>query len=146
MLTMSGGDNFTGPITLDDGALELTSTTAVGDGPITFGSHGGLLRIDGTTMPGNAISGFGVGDIIDLAGVSFDSNGCATGGPAGSLLISENGSSYSAAARSERRLYRSDLQPAERTEFGDVRRVGHCAGHRQQQRRVRDRSFPIRRC
>ena len=92
-LTMSGGDDFTGAVTLNDAALELTSATAVGDGPIIFGSNGGLLRIDGTTMPANTISDFGVGDIIDLAGVSFDSNGSATGGR-GSLLISENGSSY----------------------------------------------------
>ena len=93
-LTMSSGDNFAGSVTLNDAALELTSATAVGEAPITFGSDGGLLRIDGITMPANTISGFGVGDVIDLANVGFASGGIATGG-VGSLQISENGSSYS---------------------------------------------------
>ena len=131
---MNGGDAFAGAVTVDDAALELTSATALGAAPITFGPDGGLLRIDGSTMPANTISGFGVGDIIDLAGVSFDPQGSATLGgrqPAGDF---RERIELRSAARSRRQLWRSDLQPAERSERGDRRGIGNRGARRGQQR------------
>ena len=94
-LVMRGGDGFGGTVILGGGTFDLTSATAVGSGPIDFGqgvAGVATLQIDGTVMPRNTISGFGLGDIIDLAGVSFDSNGSATAG--GYLQISASGTSY----------------------------------------------------
>jgi autotransporter passenger strand-loop-strand repeat protein/uncharacterized repeat protein (TIGR03803 family) len=75
-LQVSGGDGFTGSATISAGAtLELTSATAVGNATINFGPaviSGGTLKIDGTTMPTNVISGLAPGDTIDLAGVSYN--------------------------------------------------------------------------
>ena len=71
-LVLGGGDAFTGLTTISAGTLEVTSATAAGSGSITFGPAGGeTLQIDGSTMPTNVISGFAVGDTIDLAGASY---------------------------------------------------------------------------
>jgi autotransporter passenger strand-loop-strand repeat protein len=74
-LVMSGGDAFTGDLTISSGStLELTSASAAGTGPITFDPSGTdeTLQIDGTTMPTNVISGFAPNDTIDLQNVPFD--------------------------------------------------------------------------
>jgi hypothetical protein len=93
-LVMSGGDAFTGStlISASGGTLELSSSGAVGTGPITFGSGlSATLRIDGSTMPTNVISGFAPGDTIDFAGIAFDSSGRATLLSGNVLQIVESG-------------------------------------------------------
>ena len=66
---------FTGTLVISGGTLELTSAGAAGSATIDFAlSTAGALRIDGTTGPANAISGFFAGDTIDLAGLSFGGN------------------------------------------------------------------------
>lgn len=76
------------------GTLELGSTGATASGPITLAGSSSTLRIDGTTMPANVISGFTVGDTIDLAGVSFGAGGMA-GLAVGNLLqVVEGGQTY----------------------------------------------------
>lgn len=57
--------------TINGGTLELQAGAVV-TGPITFTGTSGTLQIDGTTMPTNVISGFTLGDTIDLAGDPFD--------------------------------------------------------------------------
>ena len=102
-LVMDGGDAFTGSATISGGTLELTSATAIGDGPIIFVNDGPpTLKIDGTTMPTNVIRGFVAGapndpgDTIDLASVPFDSASGVTLLEAGNLLqVFENGQDYS---------------------------------------------------
>ncbi len=91
-LVMGGGDAFDGTVALNDGTFELTSRTAVGNAPIDFGQDGSFatLQIDGIIMPTNTISNFGPGGIIDLAGVSFDSNGTVTSEPGSELQIYES--------------------------------------------------------
>jgi autotransporter passenger strand-loop-strand repeat protein/autotransporter-associated beta strand protein len=94
-LIMSGGDAFTGSTTISGGTLELTSAGAAGTGPITFNPNGTeSLQIDGTTMPTNIISGFAVGDTIDLAGVTFSSGGSAVLGSGGVVTVTEGGQTY----------------------------------------------------
>jgi autotransporter passenger strand-loop-strand repeat protein len=63
-----------GAATISGGSLELTSGAFAG-GPVTFAGMSGTLRIDGTAMPSDVISGFARGDTIDLAGASFASGG-----------------------------------------------------------------------
>ena len=53
--------------------MELTPGASAGGGAITFSGSSGVLRIDGTTMPANAISGFAASDTIDLTGISATS-------------------------------------------------------------------------
>jgi autotransporter passenger strand-loop-strand repeat protein len=75
-IVSSGG--HTGAFVINGGTVELANPLAV-TGAITFGSGGGTLRIDGTSMPGavNPISGLAPGEIIDLPNVSFVSGGTA---------------------------------------------------------------------
>jgi len=68
---------------ISGGRLELKSG-ATASGAIDFAGSG-ALRIDGTTMPPNTISGLAPGDTIDLAGVSFAHGGMA-GVTSGNML------------------------------------------------------------
>ena len=54
----------------------------------------GVLLIDGTSMPTAVISGFGSGDVIDLAAIPFDSHGSATLLSGNVLQVAENGGTY----------------------------------------------------
>ena len=71
----------------------------MGDGANDSGGYvkfagAGLLEIDGTSMPTAVISGFGSGDVIDLAAVPFDSHGSATLLSGNVLQVTENGGTY----------------------------------------------------
>ncbi|SED77800.1 autotransporter passenger strand-loop-strand repeat-containing protein [Rhizobiales bacterium GAS188] len=96
----SGGleDIFSGGIasatTINGGTMELTSGGSAGSGPITFKGTGGMLKVDGTAMPNNVISGFALGDTIDLTGVSFSSGGSVALISGNVLQIVENGQTY----------------------------------------------------
>ena len=61
LATISGG----GTLDLGAGATEA--------GAVVFAGTGGKLVIDGTVMPGTVISGFAVGDTIDLTGITSGS-------------------------------------------------------------------------
>src|SRR5262249_10075581 len=67
-------NTYTGT-TIAGGVLELATLPSVGTGAITFapGVHT-TLQIDGTDIPTNTINGFTFGDIIDLAGIAYDSS------------------------------------------------------------------------
>ena len=66
---------FTGLAIISGGTLELASAGAVGAGQIAFGTGAAAtLQIDGPTAPGNAILGFGSGDVIDLPGLRYAGN------------------------------------------------------------------------
>ena len=97
-LAMSGGKAFTGDVTISGGTLELKKSVAVGSGPITFASRSGgsveTLQVDSSTMPTNVISGFAVGDRVDLAGVNFSSGGGAVLGAGNVLTVTEGGQTY----------------------------------------------------
>src|SRR5438876_7845806 len=80
--------------TISGGTFEILNGGSAGAGTITFAGTGGTLRIDGTTMPTNTISGFVVGDTIDLAGVSFVNGGSVQLGAGNALKLFEDGSTY----------------------------------------------------
>ena len=61
-----------------DGTLELTGPGVAGSRPISLVDTGAVVRIDGTSMPTNTISGFSAGDVIDLADVAFVAGASAT--------------------------------------------------------------------
>jgi autotransporter passenger strand-loop-strand repeat protein len=61
--------------TVSGGTLEIQNGGVVGAGGVLFSGTSGTFRIDGTTMPTSTISGFVIGDTIDLAGVSFANGG-----------------------------------------------------------------------
>jgi autotransporter passenger strand-loop-strand repeat protein len=72
--TVFSGGSASGTIVNSGGLLDLGSGST-GNGAIIFGSPGGTLEVDGSVMPTGVISGFALGDTIDLAGVSFASGG-----------------------------------------------------------------------
>ncbi|MCP1774742.1 HYR domain-containing protein [Bradyrhizobium japonicum] len=57
------------------GANSILELTGSYSGVINFSGTGGILRIDGTTMPTGVVTGFNPDDTIDLKGVVFDSRG-----------------------------------------------------------------------
>jgi FG-GAP-like repeat len=59
------------------GTLELAAGSTAA-GILNFGSIGGDLQIDGTTMPTAPIAGFTIGDTIDLRGIGFVAGMSAT--------------------------------------------------------------------
>src|SRR5579875_3330322 len=77
-LVLSGDESaFSGIIGISGGIVELASGTAAGSASLLFGGAS-ELRIDGTTMPANTISGFVSGDTINLANIPFASGDSAT--------------------------------------------------------------------
>jgi autotransporter passenger strand-loop-strand repeat protein len=88
---VAGG--ITSNTTISGGTLELTGDGSAA-GAITFAGSGGVLKIDGTTMPTNAINGFAPGDTFDLAGVAYSSTGTVTVKAGNVLQIVEGGVTY----------------------------------------------------
>ena len=68
---------FGGSVVISGGTLELTSAGAAGAGAIVF-AGGGTLQVNGTGVPVNTISGFDVGDAIDLTGLVYTTSGDVT--------------------------------------------------------------------
>ena len=69
---LGGVNSFSGGVTVDaGGALELASAQAAGTGTITLAGGGDTLKIEGASLPSNAIAGFGLGDTIDLTGLAL---------------------------------------------------------------------------
>ena len=89
---ISSGGIEVAPV-ISGGKLELVAG-AVLSGAVSFAGTSGTLRVDGTSMPINTISGFVPGDVIDLAGIGFDSNGTVTLTSGNVLQISENSHVY----------------------------------------------------
>ena len=77
-----------------DGTLELTAPGVAGSRPISLVDTGAVVRIDGTSMPTNTISGFSAGDVIDLADVAFVAGASATLNGSNNLAIVAGGSTY----------------------------------------------------
>jgi O-antigen biosynthesis protein len=85
------GGLVTGTV-ISGGTMEIVASGVVSGG-IDFAGSGGTLRIDGTSMPGNTISGFVSGDMFDLAGISH-SGGSADLLSGNVLQITEGGQTY----------------------------------------------------
>jgi fibronectin-binding autotransporter adhesin len=84
---LAGSESYSGGTTLVGGTLELANPGGAGSGAIVFAaSYGALLKVDGLTMPANAITGFARNDAIDLAGIT--ANGYTYSG--GVLTLTEN--------------------------------------------------------
>jgi autotransporter passenger strand-loop-strand repeat protein len=88
---LSGG--ITSTTIINGGKLELANGASAGSGAITFAGSGGVLKINGTTMPTNVISGFVPGDTIDLAAVTLSSGGVVLA-PGNVLKVTEGGVTY----------------------------------------------------
>ncbi len=78
-LTLSNSNAFSGGVSLDGGALDLSAAGAAGADAITFGGDDETLRIENAALSantfGNSIADFGEGDVIDLAGLSLGKGG-----------------------------------------------------------------------
>ena len=114
LLLVASGGIASFPTLASGGTLELSGGTAVVSAAdlaagalLRFGSSyfgysypaAGTLDIVGSAMPSAVIGGFGAGgpgggDVIDLAGIAFDSAGTATLGSGNVLTVSEGGHSY----------------------------------------------------
>ena len=68
----------------------MTSAGAAAGRPLDLAGSGAILRLDGSVMPSDVISGFAPNETIDLAGVSFDSSGSATVTSGNVLQVVEN--------------------------------------------------------
>jgi autotransporter passenger strand-loop-strand repeat protein len=79
--------------TIDSGGLVVLEAGAVVSGGIAFAGSG-TLEIVGSAMPSAAISGFAIGDIIDLASVATGSGGSAVLASGNVLDVVEGGSTY----------------------------------------------------
>jgi autotransporter passenger strand-loop-strand repeat protein len=79
--------------TVDSGGLVVFEAGAVVSGGIVFAGNG-TLEIVGSAMPSATISGFAVGDIIDLASVASGSGGSAVLTSGNVLDVVEGGSTY----------------------------------------------------
>ena len=80
MLTLSHSNAYSGGTLLNGGTLDLAALGAAGAGQITFGTGSEILKIENAALSpvtsainnfGNPIQGIGVGDIIDLPGLTF---------------------------------------------------------------------------
>src|SRR5262249_10920459 len=92
---LSGADAFGGKVVISASTLELSSAGAAGTGAIVFADGDSTLRIDGTAMPTNVISGLTTGDLIDLANIPFTSGATAQIISGTNVLrISVNGTTY----------------------------------------------------
>jgi hypothetical protein len=96
-LVLNGGNSYQGGTTITTGAVELATPDAAGTSSIAFSNAPAVdpsLVIDGTVMPSNTITGFGVGDDIDLPDVAYDPNGSIQLGTGNVLDIAENSALY----------------------------------------------------
>jgi autotransporter passenger strand-loop-strand repeat protein len=80
--------------TINGGTLELADGAFADEASFALGSSGGMLWIDGTSMPTSEIDGYVAGDTIDLRDVGFDSAGTALVSAGNVLQIIENGKVY----------------------------------------------------
>ena len=92
-LVMSGGTAANAVIA--GGTLEIADGGKLA-GAVDFAGSG-TLKIDGAAMPAATVSGFGVGQTIDLTGVAYDGAGSATLAAGNVLQVSEGGQTYSLA-------------------------------------------------
>jgi autotransporter-associated beta strand protein len=78
---LTGTDTFSGGTTIEAGTLELGNAQAAGSGAIAFApSVGSTLKIDLGDAPANQITGFAIGDKIDLLGVGTETTFSYVGG------------------------------------------------------------------
>ena len=85
---VAGNNSFTGGVRLDGQAsLELLDSGAAGSGTIGLTGPGNTLRIDGTMLPGNLVTGIVAGETIDLAGLALPASGIIYAGLVGSLSV-----------------------------------------------------------
>lgn len=68
-LVLSANDSYTGGSSIAGGTLELSARNAAATHPIGF-TGTAALRADGTVTPTGTISGFTLGDVIDLPNLS----------------------------------------------------------------------------
>jgi hypothetical protein len=81
-LVLGASATAAGAITISGGTVDVQSGAAV-DGSVSFSGTGGLLEIDGSSLPtdpskllgGAVVPGFAAGDKIDLTGVALDPAG-----------------------------------------------------------------------
>jgi autotransporter-associated beta strand protein len=80
VLTLSHSNAYSGGTLINGGTLDLAALGAAGAGQITFGTGSQILKIENAALSpvtntintfGNPIQGIGVGDIIDLTGLTF---------------------------------------------------------------------------
>jgi autotransporter passenger strand-loop-strand repeat protein len=88
----SGG--LTSNTVISSGGEEDLLSGGLVTGGITFSGSGGRLRIAGTTMPTNTISGFIPGDTIDLASIAYSAAGGVSLQSGNILLVNEDGSTF----------------------------------------------------
>ena len=74
-LSLSGANTYAGGTMLAGGTLELASVAAAGAGIIRFGTGAQTLRLDLPGTYANRITGFDLGDAIDLQGLAYDKAG-----------------------------------------------------------------------
>ena len=99
-LTLSQVNTYSGGTSLNGGTLDLAALSAAGTGAITFGDGTEVLKIENAALTavssnqntfGNLILDIGVGDVIDLAGLTFAKNAKISYNPKTDILTVTSG-------------------------------------------------------
>lgn len=98
-LTLSNTNTYSGRTVINGGTLDLAALQAAGVNSISFGAGSDTLKIENAALAaepsvnsfGNAIQGFGVGDIIDLTGLTFAKGATASYNPHTDVLTVTSG-------------------------------------------------------
>jgi hypothetical protein len=71
LLDLAAANTFIGGVTLQSGTLELSAAGAAGSGAITFAGASETVEVTAAALQGlgNSLTGFAVGDAIDLLGI-----------------------------------------------------------------------------
>ncbi len=91
-LSIAAGATITNPVIASGGTLDLNVGSTV-TGTIFFSGPGGRLIIDGA-VPHNTITGFTIGDALELSGVLYSVHDTVTVTSPGTVEITANGTIY----------------------------------------------------
>jgi len=95
IVTGNFANTSTGTIAVGEGAtLNLDAVNLNDDGTITFNGTGDTLYIGGTTVPGDTLDGFAIGDEIVLDGLKYDPTGAPVLEAGNVLQFLDEGTTY----------------------------------------------------
>ncbi len=90
-VVLSGANGFGGGAAIQSGTLDLAAAASAGTGTLGFGANPATLQLSTGTTLANVVTGFGLGDTIDLSALGYGP-GLSARVQGGELSISSGGS------------------------------------------------------